>query len=193
MTMLKTKIVCTLGPSSENKYVIKQLIIAGMNIARINLSHGNHEEHRKRINALRKACEELNANVAVLLDTKGPEIRLGTFYGGKVLLDKGQEFVLTPTPMIGNEREVFINYDHIAETVKPGEKILLADGLIELCVKDIQGDKVVCTVVNGGELSDRQGVNIPNVSLSLPALTQKDLEDILFAIDIGADFIAASF
>ena len=95
--------------------------------------------------------------------------------------------------MIGNEREVFINYDHIAETVKPGEKILLADGLIELCVKDIQGDKVVCTVVNGGELSDRQGVNIPNVSLSLPALTQKDLEDILFAIDIGADFIAASF
>lgn len=193
MTMLKTKIVCTLGPSSENKYVIKQLIIAGMNIARINLSHGNHEEHRKRINALRKACEELNANVAVLLDTKGPEIRLGTFYGGKVLLDKGQEFVLTPTPMIGNKREVFINYDHIAETVKPGEKILLADGLIELCVKDIQGDKVVCTVVNGGELSDRQGVNIPNVSLSLPALTQKDLEDILFAIDIGADFIAASF
>lgn len=191
--MLRTKIICTLGPSSENKYIIKQLINAGMNIARINLSHGNHEEHRKRINVLREACKELKSNVALLLDTKGPEIRLGTFYDGKVILKKDQEFVLTSTPMIGNDKEVFINYDNIAKTVKPGEKILLADGLIELCVKKIKGERVVCTVINGGELSDRQGVNIPNKSLPLPALTKKDLEDILFAINVGADFVAASF
>jgi len=191
--MLRTKIICTLGPSSENKYIIKQLINAGMNIARINLSHGNHEEHRKRINVLREACKELKSNVALLLDTKGPEIRLGTFYDGKVILKKDQEFVLTSTPMIGNDKEVFINYDNIAKTVKPGEKILLADGLIELCVKKIKGERVVCTVINSGELSDRQGVNIPNKSLPLPALTKKDLEDILFAINVGADFVAASF
>lgn len=191
--MLRTKIICTLGPSSENKHIIKQLINAGMNIARINLSHGNHEEHLKRINVLRQACEELKANVALLLDTKGPEIRLGTFFGGKVTLKKDQEFILTSTPMIGNDKEVFINYDNIAKTVKPGEKILLADGLIELCVNKIQGEKVICTVVNGGKLSDRQGVNIPNKSLPLPTLTQKDLEDIVFAINVGADFVAASF
>jgi len=191
--MLKTKIICTLGPSTEDKDIIKQMINAGMNIARINLSHGDHEEHRKRINALREACDELNANVALLMDTKGPEIRLGTFYGGKVVLEKGQEFVLTSTPMIGNNREVFINFDNIADAVKPGEKILLSDGLIGLCVKDIQSNRVICTVLNGGELKDRQGVNIPNKTLPLPSLTQKDLEDILFSIEMDADFIAASF
>ena len=191
--MLGTKIICTLGPSSEDKVTIKQLIEAGMNIARINLSHGTHEEHRNRINALRDACEELNANVALLLDTKGPEIRLGTFYDGKVTLKKDQEFTLTSTPIIGNDKEAFINFHDIANTVMPGEKILLADGLIELCVKKVQGEKVVCTVLNGGEVSDRQGVNIPNKSLPLPALTQKDIEDIVFAIKEKADFVAASF
>jgi len=191
--VLKTKIICTLGPSCEDKDIIKQLIKAGMNIARINLSHGSHEEHRKRINALRKACEELKANVALLMDTKGPEIRLGTFYGGKVMLEKGQEFILTSTPMIGNNKEVFINYDNIAAIVKPGEKILLSDGLIELCVKDIEENRVICTVINGGELKDRKGVNMPGKSLSLPALTPTDIEDLLFAIDVDADFIAASF
>lgn len=191
--MLRTKIICTLGPSSEDKHIIKQLINAGMNIARINLSHGNHEEHRKRINLLRQACRELKANVALLLDTKGPEIRLGTFYGGKVTLKKDQEFILSSTPLIGDDKKAFINYDNIANTVLPGERILLADGLIELCVKKIQGENVICTVKNGGELSDRQGVNIPNKSLTLPVLTEKDLEDIMFAISEGADFIAASF
>lgn len=191
--MLGTKIICTLGPSSEDKVTIKQLIEAGMNIARINLSHGTHEEHRNRINALRDACEELNANVALLLDTKGPEIRLGTFYDGKVTLKKDQEFTLTSTPIIGNDKEAFINFHDIANTVMPGEKILLADGLIELCVKKVQGEKVVCTVLNDGEVSDRQGVNIPNKSLPLPALTQKDIEDIVFAIKEKADFVAASF
>lgn len=191
--MLRTKIICTLGPSSEDKHTITRLIHAGMNIARINLSHGNHEEHSKRIKVLRKTCKELKADVALLLDTKGPEIRLGTFYGGKVTLKKGQEFILTSTPMIGNDKEVFINYDDISKTVSSGDKILLADGLIELQVSRIQGEKVICTVINGGELSDRQGVNIPNKSLPLPALAEKDIEDIVFGIEIGADFIAASF
>lgn len=191
--MLRTKIICTLGPSSEDKYTITRLIQAGMNIARINLSHGDHEEHSKRIGVLRETCKELKTNVALLLDTKGPEIRLGTFYDGKVTLKKGQEFIITPRPMIGNDKEVFINYDHISETVSTGDKVLLADGLIELQVDKIQGERVICTVINGGELSDRQGVNIPNKCLPLPALAEKDIKDIIFGVQIGADFIAASF
>jgi pyruvate kinase len=191
--MLRTKIVCTLGPSSQDKHTITRLIRAGMNIARINLSHGNHEEHSKRIKVLRETCKELKVDVALLLDTKGPEIRLGTFFGGKVTLKKNQEFIITSKPMIGNNKEVFVNYDEISETVSPGDKILLADGLIELQVNKIQSDKVICIVLNGGELSDRQGVNIPNKSLTLPALAEKDIEDIIFGIEIGADFIAASF
>ena len=141
--MLRTKIICTLGPSSEDKHTIRQLIKAGMNIARINLSHGTHDEHRKRINALKEVCGELKVNVALLLDTKGPEIRLGTFYGGKITLKKGQEFILTSKPLIGDEKIAFINFDNIAKTVEPGEKILLSDGLIELCVKKIEGDNVI--------------------------------------------------
>lgn len=191
--MLRTKIICTLGPSSEDKYIMSQLIQAGMNIARVNLSHGDHEEHSKRIKVLRETCKELKVDVALLLDTKGPEIRLGTFFGGKVTLKKNQEFIITSKPMIGNNKEVFVNYDEISETVSPGDKILLADGLIELQVNKIQSDKVICIVLNGGELSDRQGVNIPNKSLTLPALAEKDIEDIIFGIEIGADFIAASF
>ena len=191
--MLRTKIVCTLGPSSQDKHTITRLIRAGMNIARINLSHGNHEEHSKRIKVLRETCKELKVDVALMLDTKGPEIRLGTFFGGKVTLKKNQEFIITSKPMIGNNKEVFVNYDEISETVSPGDKILLADGLIELQVNKIQSDKVICIVLNGGELSDRQGVNIPNKSLTLPALAEKDIEDIIFGIEIGADFIAASF
>jgi len=191
--MLRTKIVCTLGPSSEDKHTIRQLIKAGMNIARINLSHGTHDEHRKRINALKEVCGELKVNVALLLDTKGPEIRLGTFYGGKITLKKGQEFILTSKPLIGDEKIAFINFDNIAKTVEPGEKILLSDGLIELCVKKIEGENVICTVLNSGEIGDRQGVNIPNKSLPLPALTQRDIEDLQFAVKVGADFVAASF
>lgn len=191
--MLRTKIICTLGPSSEDKQTIKQLIKAGMNIARINLSHGTHDEHRKRINALKEVCGELKVNVALLLDTKGPEIRLGTFYGGKITLKKGQEFILTSKPLIGDEKIAFINFDNIAKTVEPGEKILLSDGLIELCVKKIEGENVICTVLNSGEIGDRQGVNIPNKSLPLPALTQRDIEDLQFAVKVGADFVAASF
>ncbi len=191
--MLRTKIICTLGPSSEDKYIMSQLIQAGMNIARVNLSHGDHEEHSKRIKVLRETCRELKSNVALLLDTKGPEIRLGTFYGGKVTLEKGQEFTITSTPIIGNEKEAFINYEKISKTVVPGDRILLSDGLIELQVKEIRGERVICNVVNGGQLSDRQGVNIPNKSLDLPSLAKKDIEDIIFGIGMGADFIAASF
>ncbi len=154
--MLRTKIICTLGPSSEDKYIMSQLIQAGMNIARVNLSHGDHEEHSKRIKVLRETCRELKSNVALLLDTKGPEIRLGTFYGGKVTLEKGQEFTITSTPIIGNEKEAFINYEKISKTVVPGDRILLSDGLIELQVKEIRGERVICNVVNGGQLSDRQ-------------------------------------
>lgn len=191
--MLRTKIICTLGPSSQDKETITRLIQAGMNIARVNLSHGDYEEHSKKIVALREACSELNTNVALLLDTKGPEIRLGNFKGGKAVLETGQDFTLTTAPVIGDREQAFVNYEKLAKTVVPGDKILLSDGLIELCVKEVIGEKAVCRVVNGGVLTDRQGVNIPGKSLDLPALSKKDIEDIIFGINMGIDFVAASF
>ncbi|HHX24385.1 MAG: pyruvate kinase [Tepidanaerobacteraceae bacterium] len=191
--MLRTKIICTLGPSSDDKKIIAQMIQSGMSIARINLSHGNHEEHSKRVKVLREACRELKTDVALLLDTKGPEIRLGTFNGGKAVLKKGQEFILNAEPMVGSEKEAYVNYCGICKDVSPGDTILLADGLIELQVKKTQENKVICDVLNSGELRDRQGVNIPDKSLALPALAEKDIEDIIFGINIDADFIAASF
>nr|WP_245984913.1 pyruvate kinase [Biomaibacter acetigenes] len=191
--MLKTKIICTLGPASENKEVISRLISAGMNIARLNFSHGTHEEHRARINNLREAAREMGANIALMLDTRGPEIRLGTFKNGKAYLKEGQEFALSLEPIEGNENRVYVTYDGLNKLVTRYDKILLADGLIELEVKEINSKEVLCTVINGGEISDKKGVNVPNKSLPLPAITQKDVEDLLFGISMGIDFVAASF
>ncbi|WP_422443576.1 pyruvate kinase [Thermoanaerobacterium sp. DL9XJH110] len=191
--MLKTKIICTLGPASEKKEILSRLIRAGMNIARLNFSHGSHEEHRARIMALKEAAEELRANVALMLDTKGPEIRIGTFKGGKATLIKGQEFILTTRPVEGDNGKVFINYDSITAVVARGDRILLDDGLIELKVSDVKQDYVRCIVVNGGEIGDKKGVNIPDKTLPLPAVTKKDIEDIIFGIQMGVDFVAASF
>lgn len=191
--VLKTKIICTLGPASESKEVISQLISAGMNIARLNFSHGSHDEHRARINNLREAAREMGANIALMLDTKGPEIRLGTFKNGKVYLKEGQEFALSLVPVDGNENMVYVTYDGLNRLVTRGDRILLADGLIELEVKRVDSDRVVCTVINGGEISDKKGVNIPNKSLPLPAVTRKDVEDLLFGISMDIDFVAASF
>lgn len=191
--MLKTKIICTLGPASENKEVISRLISAGMNIARLNFSHGTHEEHRARINNLREAAREMGANIALMLDTRGPEIRLGTFKNGKAYLKEGQEFALSLEPIEGNENRVYVTYDGLNKLVTRYDKILLADSLIELEVKEINSKEVLCTVINGGEISDKKGVNVPNKSLPLPAITQKDVEDLLFGISMGIDFVAASF
>ena len=192
--MKKTKIICTIGPTSDDREVMKQLILNGMDVARFNFSHGSHEEHKKRLLQLRELSEETGIPVAALLDTKGPEIRTCTLKDGKkVTLTTGQEFVLTTETIVGDENMVQINYDGLNEDVKEGNRILIDDGLIELKVKKVEGPKIYCEVLNGGELGERKGVNVPGVKIKLPALTDKDKDDIRFGIRMGFDYIAASF
>ncbi len=192
--MKKTKIICTMGPNSDNMEIMKQLVLNGMDVARFNFSHGDHEEHRKRRLKLREAADEAGIPVAALLDTKGPEIRTGVLKDGKkVTLSEGNIFVLTTEEIVGDEKKVHINYNGLNDDVAAGNRILIDDGLIELCVEKIEGPEIVCRVVNGGELGERKGVNVPNVKIKLPALTEKDKEDIRFGIEMGFDYIAASF
>ena len=192
--MKKTKIICTMGPNSDDREVMKQLVLNGMDVARFNFSHGNHEEHKKRYLQLRQVAEETGIPVAALLDTKGPEIRTGILKDGKkITLKEGQEFTLTTEEVVGDETMVHINYDGLNGDVKVGDRILIDDGLIELHVREVQGPRIVCLVVNGGELGERKGVNVPGVKIKLPALTDKDKEDIRFGIELGFDYIAASF
>ena len=192
--MKKTKIICTIGPTSDECEVMRQLIRNGMDVARFNFSHGSHEEHKNRFLQLRRLAEEENVPVAALLDTKGPEIRTGVLKDGKkVLLKEGQKFTLTTRETVGDENIAYINYSGLNEDVKSGDKILIDDGLIELRVEAVDGEKILCTVVNGGELGERKGVNVPGVKIKLPALTDKDKEDIRFGIEMGFDYIAASF
>ena len=192
--MKKTKIICTIGPTSDDREVMKQLILNGMDVARFNFSHGSHEEHKKRLEQLRELSEETGVPVAALLDTKGPEIRTCTLKGGnKVTLTAGQSFVLTTEAVEDDEHMVQINYDGLNEDVKSDDRILIDDGLIELKVVSVEGPKIHCTVLNGGELGERKGVNVPGVKIKLPALTDKDKEDIRFGMEMGFDYIAASF
>lgn len=192
--MKKTKIICTMGPTSEDRETMKQLVLNGMDVARFNFSHGSHEEHKKRLLQLREVAAEAGIPVAALLDTKGPEIRTGLLKDGKkVTLKEGQEFTLTTEDIVGDETIAHINYSGLNEDVSEGNRILIDDGLIELHVKEVKGQKIVCQVINGGELGERKGVNVPNVPIKLPALTDKDKEDIRFGIESGFDYIAASF
>ncbi len=192
--MKKTKIICTMGPTCDDRAVMKTLVESGMDVARFNFSHGTHEEHKKRFMQLREVAAEAGIPVAALLDTKGPEIRTGVLEGGqKVTLVQGQEFVLTTEEITGNGNRVHINYGGLAEDVKAGNHILIDDGLIELLVTGVDGCEIRCQVVNGGELGERKGVNVPNVKIKLPALTDKDKEDIRFGMELGFDYIAASF
>lgn len=192
--MKKTKIICTIGPTSDDREVMKELILNGMDVARFNFSHGSHEEHKKRMEQLRELSEETGVPVAALLDTKGPEIRTCTLKDGKkVTLTAGQKFVLTTEEIVGDENRVQINYEGLNEDVKPDDRILIDDGLIELKVLSVNGAEIVCQVLNGGELGERKGVNVPGVKIKLPALTDKDKEDIRFGMEMGFDYIAASF
>ena len=192
--MKKTKIVCTMGPNTNDKDLMRKLVESGMDIARFNFSHGDHEEQKSRMDMLKEIREEVGSPVAILLDTKGPEIRTGLLRDGKkVNLEEGQIFTLTTEVIEGDERKVSITYDGLVEDLEIGKTILIDDGLIELKVKELTDTEIVCTVVNGGELGQRKGVNVPNVPVRLPALTQKDREDIIFGVEQGADFIAASF
>ena len=192
--MRSTKIICTMGPNTDKKTVMKSLVKNGMNVARFNFSHGDHEEQRERMNLLKNVREELDRPVAILLDTKGPEIRTGLLEGGKkVTLREGSEFILYTEEMTGNETGCCVTYPGLAKDVKPGDRILIDDGLIELKVKQVKSGNIVCHVENGGELGERKGVNVPNVKVKLPAVTEKDIDDILFGIQQDIDFIAASF
>ena len=193
--MKKTKIICTMGPNTNDRNLMKALAENGMDIARFNFSHGDYEEQKSRLDMLKSIRDELDLPIAALLDTKGPEIRTGLLKDEKkVTLKEGQTYTLTTREIVGDDQIGFINYNGLPADVEAGNTILIDDGLIELKVQEVvNGTDIVCTVVNGGELGMRKGVNVPNVKIKLPALTEKDKADIRFGIEQGFDFIAASF
>lgn len=193
--MRKTKIVCTIGPASESEEMLEKLMLAGMNVARLNFSHGSHEEHKGRIDTIRKVSSKLNKNIGILLDTKGPEIRTHNMKDGLIELTKGSEVTVKTTEVEGTPEAFSVTYEKLAEDVEVGSTILLDDGLIELTVKsvDIAKGEVHCDVQNTGELKNKKGVNLPGVKVNLPGITDKDASDIRFGIEEGVDFIAASF
>ena len=192
--MKKTKIVCTMGPQEENIDLLVKLIEAGMDVARFNFSHGTHEEQLQRMEAVRKARQIAGKPIAMLLDTKGPEIRVGKLVDGqKVLLEEGKKITLTPEEMLGTAEKVSITYKLLWQDVKPGDRILVDDGLMELVVDEIVGEDVVCVIKVGGYLSERKGCNIPGVSTQLPAITEQDKDDLIWGAENGFDLVAASF
>lgn len=191
--MRKTKIVCTLGPSTDKEDVLKQLMLEGMNVARCNFSHGSYEEHKKRMDMVKKLRKELGKPVAILLDTKGPEVRLKNFKDGKVTLEEGQLFTLTSEEVEGTKEIVSVTYNRLYEDLEVGMRVLIDDGLIEMRVEKVEKSNIVCRVINGGTISNHKGVNVPEVDLSMPYISDKDREDILFGISQDVDFIAASF
>ena len=191
--MRKTKIICTIGPASESEEMLRELILAGMNVARFNFSHGTHEEHEAKFLRLKKVRIAMNVPVAALLDTRGPEIRLRDFQGGKVLLEAGKEFVLTTRELVGDSTIGSITYAGLPGDVKRGSSILIDDGLIELKVESVEGTEIRCRVINGGPVSNHKGVNVPGADLSMPFISRQDREDIIFGCKLGYDFIATSF
>lgn len=191
--MRKTKIICTLGPAVDNQEKLEELIKAGMNVARLNFSHGDYEEQGNRIELFKKAREKVGSPVAMLLDTKGPEIRIGKFETGEAILKDGSEFTLLNEDILGDDTKVSVTYKNLANEVYVGTRILINDGTIEVIVKEIRDKDVVCTVINGGKLTNRKSINIPNSTINLPSITDKDISDIKFGIEHGFDYIAASF
>lgn len=191
--MRKTKIVCTLGPATDNPEVLHAMVMAGMDVARINFSHGTHEEIGKRVELLRKTCEETGKTVAILADTKGPEVRLGHFKDGAAELVTGQTFTLSTDKILGDSTTSSVSYENLPQDVKTGNTILLDDGLIELTVEGVSNTTITTSVVNGGSISDRKGLNVPNVALNIPFISAKDRSDLRFISELEFDFIAASF
>ena len=190
MKIKMTKVVCTIGPKSESPEVLKELLLSGMNVMRLNFSHGDHEEHGKRIVTLRKLCKETGKFVAIMLDTKGPEIRTGEFRDGdiKYNLVEGHKIILTTDYSFkGDDKKISVSYKDITKDLKPGNTILIDDGLIALNVDSIKGEELYCTVKNSGSLGQKKGVNLPNVSVSLPALAPKDIDDLKFGCEQGVD------
>ncbi|MBR0366323.1 MAG: pyruvate kinase [Clostridia bacterium] len=191
--MRKTKIVCTIGPASEKEDVLREMCLAGMNVARLNFSHGTHEEHLEKINTIKKVREELDLPIAIMLDTKGPEYRIQTFENHKIHLNDGDTFAFTADDCIGTNERVSVSYKHLADEVNIGDIILVNNGLLSFKVKSISDNTVYCDVIVGGEMSDRKSMNFPNHVLKGDYLSKQDKEDLLFGIINGIDFVAASF
>lgn len=191
--MKKTKIVCTLGPGSDDIKIVEKIISCGMDVARMNFSHGDHEEHKKRFNMVKAVSKKINRPVAIMIDTKGPEIRIKQFKNGSVNLNEGDIFILSCEDGLGDQQHVCVTYPDLYKEVKKGTKILIDDGLIKLSVTEIKGKDIHCIVENGGELKNNKSMNIPDAHIMLPSLTQRDVDDIIFGIENGVDFIAASF
>lgn len=193
--MKKTKIVCTIGPASESPEKLSKMIEAGMNVTRLNFSHGDHEEHAARIKNIREAIEKSGKTLAILLDTKGPEIRTMTLENGEdVILEEGQDFTFTiDQDTVGNKNKVAVTYPGFAKDLEVGNTILIDDGLIEMKVVEVTDKEVKCKVINGGELGEKKGVNLPSVSVGLPALGDRDKSDLIFGCKQGVDYVAASF
>ncbi len=191
--MRRTKIVCTIGPASSSPDMLRRLIQTGMDVARLNFSHGTHAEHARVITAIREIAAELAVPVAILQDLQGPKVRLGKFRGGQARLAAGAEFSLTTRAVEGTAALASVTYDHLPQDVKPGDRILLVDGLIELRVLDVTEDTVRCRVVTGGDIGDHKGINLPGVAVSARSLTAKDEEDLRFGISQGVDAVAVSF
>ncbi|MCI9401423.1 MAG: pyruvate kinase [Lachnospiraceae bacterium] len=191
--MRKTKIICTIGPVSQSEEKLKELILAGMNVARFNFSHGGHEEHKGKYERAVKAAKDLGMPLATMLDTKGPEIRLRDFEGGKQYLESGNLFRLTTDEILGTTERASISYKNLKNDISVGTTILIDDGLIEMTVKAIEETDIVCEVINGGYVSNHKGINVPGVVLSMPYISEVDREDILFGVKMGYDYLAASF
>ncbi len=191
--MRKTKIVCTLGPATDSEEILRELMLEGMNVARINFSHGNYQDQADRINMFKKVRDELGLPIPLLLDTQGPEIRIGKFANDEIFLDRGQEFTLLNNEELGDKTKVSITYKTLYSEIDIGRTILINDGTIELKVKEIRDKDIVCTVLQGGKLTNRKSINIPDFAVNLPGITEKDIADIKYGIESGFDYIAASF
>ena len=191
--MRKTKIICTIGPSSENEETLTQMCLAGMNVARLNFSHGSHEEHEKKIELIKKVRQKLGLPIAIMLDTKGPEYRIRTFASGKVTIADGSDFTFTTDEIVGDETKVAVNYKALHKELKPGDTVTVNNGMVKFQVQSIQGHDILCKCLVGGVLSDRKSMSFPNKVMSGPYLSEQDKSDILFGIKHGVDFIAASF
>lgn len=191
--MRKTKIICTIGPACENVETLKEMMKAGMNVARFNFSHGTHEDQQRKLELVKQARKELDTTVATMLDTKGPEIRLIDIEGGSAVLKEGNKFTLTTEEILGNEKRVSITYKNLVNDLKPGDTVLIDDGLIELCVEKMENTEIHCKVVHGGSISNHKGVNVPGVHLTMPYVSDVDRDDVIFGCKLGFDFLAASF
>ena len=191
--MRKTKIICTIGPACENEETLTQMCLAGMNVARLNFSHGSHQEHQEKIHLIRKVREKLNLPIAMMLDTKGPEYRIKTFQNKRVTLQDGDLFTFTTDDVVGDETRVSVTYQGLVNDLEVGDTIMVNNGLVIFRVEQLEGNNALCRVVAGGELSDRKSMNFPNRVLAQDFLSQQDREDLLFGIQNGVDFVAASF